>query len=848
MKTEAIVDLTGSWRLAKVQGADLSEGGSAPAAEGLEWMDAAVPGAVHYELVKHGKLTNPFESTEAAFAAEWVAQSDWVYVKTFSFHAGDSADQYLYALKFDGIDTFSDIWLNGQRIGQTANAYRSYQFEVPSAMLKPEGNELLVHVKSHYRMIEGKIPAAEQMARTGSPSGLLGKSLIRRYQRSFFTNSSLLNLGTGVLGIGVHKPVSLLRYPKTRIAESYFAAETMTEQEASAFVEIKLVKEAGASQALKVEATLWEAEAGAGKPAASAVETVYGDSVTLPLRIGQPKLWWPRGYGRQNLYRLMIRVYDGDTLLHETEKKVGLKRVEVVRELPNGRKTFFIRVNGRKIHARGSNLIPVDYLKVHDTWDAYERLFWIMHNSNHNMLRIWGGGAVETDAFYDRCDELGIMIWQDFFLHSNVYPDYDPEFVEEFRLESVELVKRIRDRASLGILCGGNEQMEGWDEWNWKAEMDRFYGEPLIAGLLPDIAQKLCPEIPYVINSPHGGKMAQSAVEGDMHNWGNFYNATKDPQFVTETCWNLESYSRPETLKASMGLDVEEFTERGWHKQWKERTSIALLTKFPYSAYHNVATLRDYLRALEIEQSQADYHALSMLRLRSSSCSGILYWSLNKGGPLFGFGCVDYKGYPLMSYYAVKKVFSDTLIGVYRDVDDIRIVASNLTAEPLHGEIRITHMNADGADLKRWQIPVSVQPDFTGNVFDIASYYSEIADRTREIVHVEWLVDGSVISDDTLYFCTIAEFAAASEPVSATAAPSGPASWTLELETASVSKMVLLESNQKLLFSDNYFTLVPGVKKRIDVTLLEQTGGDEVLLTAASLDAEQYSQRLVLQM
>ncbi|MFH5183898.1 glycoside hydrolase family 2 protein [Paenibacillus sp. TAB 01] len=474
VKTKTLIDLTGVWQVAGYADARSAEAGEAgvPQTEDLAWLDAAVPGAVHYDLVKAGKLTNPYESSEAAFAADWVAESDWIYIKSFPFYEADITPSSVLALRFEGVDTFSDIWLNGVRLGHTANAYRSYEFAVSPSLLREGENELLVHVKSHARMIAAKVPEAARMARTGEPSGLLGKSLIRRYQRSFFTNSSLLNLGTGVLGIGIHKPVALVQYPQTRIEESYFAVERMNGQEAAARVDVKLNRTALPDEQLRVEAIVWDTDINQSSAVAS--ETITGSEVRLDLLISQPKLWWPRGYGKPSLYRLTLRVYHGGVLLHETEKRVGIKQVEVVRELPNGRKTFYIRVNGTKIHARGSNLIPLDYLKVHDSWEAYERMFQLMYQGNHNMLRIWGGGAVETDRFYDRCDELGIMIWQDCFLHSNVYPDYDPEFVEEFRQESVELIKRIRDRASMGILCGGNEQIEGWDEWNWKAEMDGF--------------------------------------------------------------------------------------------------------------------------------------------------------------------------------------------------------------------------------------------------------------------------------------------------------------------------------------------------------------------------------------
>ncbi|MFH5183900.1 glycoside hydrolase family 2 protein [Paenibacillus sp. TAB 01] len=442
MRNQEILSLDGDWKLAAYEYvADRKD--VQPDTETLDWMDAAVPGAVHYDLVKSGKLENPFASTQAAHAAEWVAQTDWIYTREFELEQ-ELSDGAAFALRIDGIDTYADIWLNDRLLGQTANAYRSYEFEVDASMLRAGENRLIVHVKNHFRMTEGKADEAKRRLQVSrNPTAYRGKSLIRRYQRNFYSNSSLLNLGTGVLGIGIHKPVRLIAYPKLRIEESYFSVQQLTASQADVRVEVKLnrpLSEIG--QALTIEAVLQQPDM--RQPAAVHSAAVTGGETDLRLTMQEPRLWWPRGYGGQPLYRLTLRLYDGTTLLHEIEKQVGIKQVEVIRELPNGRKTFYLQVNGVKIHARGSNLIPVDYLKVHDTWDVYERLFRLMQASHHNTLRIWGGGAVETDKFYDRCDELGILIWQDFFLHSNTYPDYDPEFVEEFRQESVELVKRIR--------------------------------------------------------------------------------------------------------------------------------------------------------------------------------------------------------------------------------------------------------------------------------------------------------------------------------------------------------------------------------------------------------------------
>jgi beta-mannosidase len=821
------LELDGAWRLARYEGPD-----DRLDLSGLDWTGATVPGAVHYDLLRAGRLANPFASSAAALDSHWVARSDWVYRTTFALDGADLGHRI--AVEFDGVDTFSAIWLNGTLIGNTANAYRAYRFDVPAGALHAGENELVVHVKGHHRMIEDKI--AEAKARLNHPDGvegLLGKSLIRRYQRNFFTNSSLLNLGTGVLGIGVYKPVRVVVRPEVEIADTHLTLGALDVHKASVWVEATLDRAPGAPESLTVHATLTDPATG---QTVEASVPVNGDRAGFGLTVADPKLWWPRGYGDPFLYHLTVSVRHGDQVLATRERSAGLRRIELVRHDERGKPTFYFRVNGQRVHVRGANLIPVDYIKVHGEWAEYERLLRFIENGNGNLIRMWGGGAVEDERFYDACDERGIMLWQDFYLHSNLYPDYDEEFVAEFERESAELLRRIRGHACLTLLCGGNEQREGWDEWQWKDKADRFYGERLVTEVLPAIAAELCPELPYIDNSPHGGAWSQSPVAGEGHVWGNFFNAHKDPQFVTETCWGQESYSRPETLREVMDLDVDELSGLGWPEKWTQLTKLPIFTKFPYTSYHNTGGLRGYLRGLELEQAYADYHAMSMFRLRSSSCSGFVYWSLNKGGPLFQFGCIDYGGRPMVSYYVLSRLYADLLVGVYRDIDDIRVVASNLSTEAVQAQVRVRHLHVDGRVLGEWDTDVTLEPGGTTRVRDLVGHYPEVVDRTSEVVHAQLVVGGAVVSTDMLLFCPVAEVIAPAGAVSAEVVRDR-AGWQLQVRGNAVSKMVEIEGNGRFLFSDNYFPLAPGEVKRIRVELLDEVGVEKPALTVTSLDA-----------
>jgi beta-mannosidase len=826
------VELT-RWQVAKYPPPADSSGGE-PELVGLDWITAVVPGAVNYDISAAGG-PNPFASSAQAAASQWVAESDWVYVSTLDT-SGQLAEPL--AVELDGVDTYSDVWLNGTLLGTTANAYRSYRFDVPAGLLSGTDDRLVVHVKSHFRMIADRLPEARRrIAVQGGHEYRMVKSLVRRYQRNSYSNSSLLNLGVHVLGIGIYKPVRLVSGAGLRLKPTHTVVESISTQRARLRVEVAVAASDGQPKpgaALRAEVDLTDPVS--GDIVASGSTLLEGGQVSIALDVTEPRLWWPKGYGEPFLYGLTTRVVRGDDeVIDARSSKVGIRTVDVVREV-DGHPTFHLRVNGRRVYVRGTNFVAVDYLKVHGDWDVYERLLALIDNGGYNLVRLWGGGAIEPDAFFTRCDELGIMLWQDLFLHSNTYPDYDEAFVAEFRAESQELLVRMREHTSLVLVCGGNEQQEGWDEWNWQLDIDRFYGAELAFGVGAEVSAELCPELPFIGNSPHGGPTAQSPVAGDTHTWGNFFNATKDPQFVTETCWTQESYSRPQTLQESMGLDVDSFTERHWPARWTELTGRAVLSKFPYSACNGFTTLREYLTSLEVEQAMADYHALSMLRLRSSSCSGIVYWSLNKGGPLFQFGSVDYHGRPLMSYYVIKRAFAEVAINAYRDIDDITVVASNATGEPVDAVLYVRHLGSNGEVIDEQTHQVSVAPDRIARLLVLPGHYRTVRDRTRELVHVELVAGDQVLSTDTLFFCPLSEVETTGMPEVLAADAVAEKRWVIRLSSEVPVKWLMLESASALMFSDNYFTVVPGREYSVEITLLGAAGEAPTSVSIAALD------------
>lgn len=787
------------------------------------WIEAEVPGCIHYDLMRAGKLSNPYASTENAVKAAWVAESEWTYQSEVYLEEADIREKQI-VLRVYGIDTYSDIYVNGHKVGSTANAYRIYEFPVDREWLTPGANRLTVYMKSFSRMIAPVRERAECLKRDGRTEGMLGKALIRRYQRSFFTTSSLLNLGTGVLGMGINRPLFFCCYDDAFIRDYHFSTEDLYDDTANIAVEAEFNRPVTGTVKMSMEDETGK------RVLMCETELVQAAEVKIEAVLEKPDLWWPAGYGKPTRYQLKLLLETDDGIRDLKTCKVGIRKVRLVTELESGRKTFYFEVNGTKVYIHGQNYIPLDYLKVYGTSAEYESLFRLIENGNINLIRLWGGGAVEEQEFYEACDRLGIMVWQELFLHSNVYPDYDEAFLSDFLKETECVIKQVRNHPCFCLLCGGNEQQEGWDEWGWKQELDRFYGESLPLIHVPPLAVTLCPEIPYIYNSPHGGKWAQSPVEGECHNWGNFYNATKDPLFVTETCWTTESYSRPETLEKYMGIKMEDFTGVGWGERWKELTSLPIFNRMPYSNWFDYRSLAAYLFSLELEQARADYHAISQFRFHSPSNSGVIYWSLNKGGPLFQFGCVDYGGWPLMSYYVMKRLYSPMAVSLYRDLDDVRAVISNHSGGRRVADLIIRHLSGDGACIEEKNISqISMEAGETSCRAVINDLYKRVCSRTKESVHAVLKEGDAVVFEDLLLFCPYSEYTPQPGHVFCDVIDRSEGHMTLRFRTDGIIPMICIEGSRTVC-SDNYFFLTAGYDRVIRLEWLDRAGSRTIVV------------------
>lgn len=799
--------LDGTWQLSQLT--TIQQGNEYPDLSEQEWFPAQVPGEVHQDLIAAGKMENIFASKAAAQAGLWVCDADWVYQYTFSVPASILNAPKVF-LHFDSIDTFSDVFVNGILVGTTQNAFIRESFCLSSIPLKAHNNVVTVHIKGHQRMTERLAALALETCAVDSESGRIAaasRNVTRRSQRTY--SSDIMGFGFYVLGIGIPKSVWLEAYADIHIEDTIFRVLTADAQQASIVLEAQILSDASNLSAVF---TLTDEQDSANTH--QWIFPVIGGKAGGTVQILHPTLWWPNGYGKPNLHRLKVAVACENDILDSTEIRVGIRKVDLIRALPNRRATFQFRINAQSIYIFGGNMMSINFITATGNKAQSQRLLSLAVNANLNLLRLWGGGNNESDWFYDMCDEMGLMIWKESHLHFMPYPDHDRAFVENVTRETREMLRYMRNHACFAVYCGANEMQEGYQAYNYRAMMDRFYGSRFIHEIFPALAHQMCPEVPFVPDSPHGTDLAQSPVEGDTHTWGNFFNATKDPLFSAETCWFDGSHPRPQTIESVMGIRMEDFASPGWHQRWYELTGRELQGNHKYGEYYWLDTLADYLRSLEIEQMLADYQGMFYLRCRSSSCNGLIYWPFNKGGMFIGFGCIDCEQRPLMAYYQLARAFKPVVCHLYRDIDDIRLVAANATWYGIHASVHVSHMTADGKVLREWQENVHIAQGNANRLMHLENYYASIQDRKREYLHVDVFSNGERICEDTLYFCMWPEFKNTEATLSCNMKRVGDG-YQITVTSDAFVKMLSIQSDTNLMLSDNYFTMMMGETRSV---------------------------------
>lgn len=673
------------------------------------WLDAIVPGSIHQDLLRVGKIPDPFYRTNEN-AVQWVGETDWLYRCVFDVSENVLSEPEI-DLCFDGLDTFATVWLNDQLILTSTNMFIPARIAVKD-LLQPTGNRLYILFESALR--RGKEDEAEHGTRAVW-NGDASRVYVRKAQYHYGWD-----WGPTLLTAGLWRPVRVESYT-ARIAEIDAPASVSDDLGSATIpVQVELVGDyAGASLLLRltdpddalVAETLFPAEAQA----------------THTFEIANPALWYPNGSGTQPRYTLSVWLLkDENTIWEERSLRLGLRRLRLVQEpLPHEPGTsFYFEINNLPLFSGGANWIPADSFTPAVTADRYREWLQLAAAGNMNMLRVWGGGVYEEDVFYDVCDELGLLVWQDFLFACGIYPAH-PDYLASVRAEAEANVKRLRHHASIVLWCGNNEDYqiaESQKAYDPKFDGDfsqtAFPAREIYERLLPEVCARLDPTRPYWPGSPYGGKTTTDGTVGDRHTWEIWHGNMADYQkygnyagrFVSEFGMEaaphaalIDTFTLPED-RASDSAVMNHHNKAGGGVERLQHYLTANLSNLP-------TTLDDYIYATQFIQSEAMAAGVEQFRGRwgasgGYATAGALIWQLNDCWPVTSWALVDYELRPKAAYYRVKRALAPISLHIL----DGMVYAVNTTAAPVQGELHIRQFTLEGYVQTELVAPVKFAP------------------------------------------------------------------------------------------------------------------------------------------
>lgn len=791
------------------------------------WSDAKVPGTVHQDLLNHNRIPNPFYGMNEE-AVQWVENEDWMYRTSFVVDE-QQLSRDAAVLEMDGLDTYADVFLNGALILRSDNMFVGHKIEV-KPVLRKGVNRLLVRFRSPVKEVLPQLqtngfdyPASNDH----SP-----------WRTSVYTRKAPYSYGWDwgirLATCGIWRPVRLVFSDVARIEDYYVCQEAVTQAKADVDnrLEINNVTSNTVSALLKVDYHYSDSDT---KEIRKQIELRPGaNTVSLPVSIEKPHLWMPNGWGEPSLYKFTASLSVDGVEIAKQERNVGLRTVRVVMDDDEHGKSFYFVVNGKPMFAKGANFIPDDALLPNVTPERYKRIFEDVKAANMNMLRVWGGGIYEDDEFYDEADRNGILIWQDFMFACSSYP-HDPLFVGRVEAEVEYNIKRLRGHASLAMWCGNNEIYEAMRYWGWQrkysaeafAEMERGYNV-LFRELLPKMVERLDNGRFYMHSSPYEANWGRpdSWKTADSHNWGTWHGRkpfesfdTDVPRFMSE--YGFQAFPEMKTIRTFAEEKDFELESPVMNAHQKADIGNALIKQTMGLYYRVPEKFEDLVYVGLVLQGQGMRHGIEAHRRNRPYCMGSLFWQLNDSWPVVSWSGIDYYGNWKALMYQSKRAFAPILINAIKEGDDLCVY---LVSDELqdHDGVRldVELMDFDGEVHGKWTQSGMLAAN--SSVLFMKKRAGELQGKlsaANSLLHFT-LKDknGVTLADDVFYFAYPKDQKLPEANIETSVRRRGDAI-EMTLKTDKLARDIFVEVPvQGVRFTDNFFDLLPGQRKKITIT------------------------------
>ena len=765
---------------------------------------AQVPGSVYHDLLTAGEIPDPFYRDNENEALK-LMDNDFIYSRSFTVPAS-LLENDAVVLHCDGLDTLATVTVNGCLVGTAKNMHRTYEFDVKSVLRAGE-NEISVKFDSPTRFIK----EAYALSRAdGSSDAMVGFPLIRKAHCMFGWD-----WGPRLPDAGIWRDIRILGVKTARIRDVHVL---QFHEEGKVTLEVNThVTELTGSADVKVSVTAPD----------GTVFTAEGEKAVM--EIENPALWWPNGLGDQPLYTVTVELGDG---LDSWSRRIGLRTLTVTRKKDQWGESFSHCVNGVDVFAMGADYIPEDNLLPRVNPERTRRLLEDAKAANMNCVRVWGGGYYPEDFFYDTCDELGLLVWQDFMFACAVY-NLTEDFEENIKAEFVDNIRRLRHHASLALWCGNNEMEQFVAQGEWvsslrqKADYIKMYEY-----IIPKILKVEDPQTFYWPASPSSGGSfdePQDPNRGDVHYWDVWHGLKPFTdyrnylfRYVSE--FGFQSFPCMETIEAFTAPEDRNVFSYVMEKHQRNASANGRIVSYLSQMYLYPGELTDLVYASQLLQAQAMQYGVEHWRRNrnDSRCMGAVVWQLNDCWPVASWASIDYFGRWKALHYYEKRFFAPVLISCHEE--GILSQNTNVNAEPFDLK-KTARLNVSNETLQPFTGKASWalrRPD--ASVIDSGSFevncpamsavwlpQQDFSDKATYDCYYSYALEdgqGNVVGEGTVLFCAPKHFHFADPQLEAHIEGD-----EIVVTAKAYARSVELMAGPDTLLSDNYFDMNAGTRR-----------------------------------
>ncbi|MEW6509877.1 MAG: glycoside hydrolase family 2 protein [Bacteroidota bacterium] len=707
----------------------------APGDKAQEWLPATVPGCVHTDLMANGVTPDPFYGMNE-LDVRWVESRQWVYRK--KFHVPPTLLQHhAVTLVCEGLDTFADIRINGRRAGTTANMFIDHRLNV-KRFLKEGENSIEIYFDSpvtHAKALEkreGALRVALEPHRV----------YVRKAQYSFGWD-----WGPKLTTSGIWRSIFIEAHNVARVAHPFFRLVSVGKE--GAIVEVTANVERFRQARLNARISV----AGHGTTLERTIP-VRGTRVHCRLHIQDPKLWWPNGYGDQPMYEGTIVLLRKNDPVSEISVSFALRTVKLIQEKDQEGRTFIISINGKKIFCKGADWIPNDTFLPRVQNFTYSRLLRLAADAHMNMLRVWGGGVYESDLFYETCDRLGLMVWQDFMFACGEYPE-SQWFLTQVDQEVGKTLRRLRNHPSIVVWCGNNECEWLFCNENPGKTPDDMTGALIFGKILPHLCRRLDRSRIYWRSSPFGVGFPNDESNGTRHQWQvwsyweDFHKYEQDRgRFVAE--FGFQAPANRATLEEALHPDHRSPQSPQMEHHNKQVEGPERLYRFQ-AAHHRVAVdFGEFIYKAQLVQAEALKRAVEHWRRRKFLTAGSIFWQLNDCWPVSSWAIIDSKLRPKAAYFYAKRFFAPLLVSFRADKTAREVWLTSDIDDPVKGVLHLSLDSFEGET--RWQREHACDcpPHRSVMIAGVPPTSLQGIDPARHYLRAQIVVQGTVVAENRM--------------------------------------------------------------------------------------------------